>query len=113
MLVSKEYIKSVINEEIFKVDDIKRDKHKIELLLKSLARNECTTVTNTTLKRDIIEKDPHDIDVDTITDYLNLFNNLYILENIPPYFLQILGLLVELSKAKKGILLILLYHVLY
>ena len=85
MLVSKEYIKSVINEDIFKVDDIKRDKHKIELLLKSLARNECTTVTNTTLKRDIIEKDSHDIDVDTITDYLNLFNNLYILENIPPF----------------------------
>ena len=85
MLVSKEYIKSVINEDIFKVDNIKRDKHKIELLLKSLARNECTTVTNTTLKRDIIEKDSHDIDVDTITDYLNLFNNLYILENIPPF----------------------------
>lgn len=85
MLVSKEYVKSVINEDIFKVDNIKRDKHKIELLLKSLARNECTTVTNTTLKRDIIEKDSHDIDVDTITDYLNLFNNLYILENIPPF----------------------------
>lgn len=85
MLVSKEYIKSVINEDIFKVDDIKRDKHKIELLLKSLARNECTTVTNTTLKRDIIEKNSHDIDVDTITNYLNLFNNLYILENIPPF----------------------------
>ena len=33
-LVSKEYVKSIINEDIYKVDDIKRDKSKIHLLLK-------------------------------------------------------------------------------
>lgn len=85
ILVSKEYMKSVINEDISKVDGVKRDKHKIELLLRSLARNEATTVTNTTLKKDIIEKDLDDISIDTITDYLNLFNNLYLIENIPPF----------------------------
>ena len=49
-LVAKEYIKSVLNEDLYKVDNIKRDAHKVELLLKSLARNESTTVTNKTLK---------------------------------------------------------------
>lgn len=85
LLISKEYTKSIINEDIYKVDNISRNKHKVELLLKSLARNESTTVTNKTLKNDIKEKDYDDIDVDTITDYLNLFNKLYITENIPPY----------------------------
>ena len=85
MLVSKEYIKSVLNEDIYKTDETKRDKHKVELLLKSLARNEATTATNKTLKKDIIEKDHDDIDADTIKDYLNLLNNLFLLENIPPY----------------------------
>ncbi len=89
MLVAKEYIKSIINEDIYKVDDIKRDKHKIELLLKSLARNEATTVTNKTLKNDIKEIDFDDINVDTISDYLNLFNRLYIVENIPPFAFNI------------------------
>ncbi|MBQ8142449.1 MAG: ATP-binding protein [Bacilli bacterium] len=85
MLISKEYIKSVLNEDIYKTDNIKRDTHKVELLLKSLARNEATTVTNKTLKNDIKEKDFDDINIDTITDYLNLFNKLYLIENIPPF----------------------------
>jgi len=85
ILISKEYIKSIINEDIYKIDNIKRDKRKIELLLKSLARNESTTVTNTTLRKDIKDKDFDDINVDTISSYLNMLNSLYILENIPPY----------------------------
>lgn len=85
MLVSKEYIKSVLKEDIYKTDIIKRDAHKVELLLRSLARNESTTVTNKTLKEDIKEKDFDDINLDTITDYLNLFNRLYLIENIPPF----------------------------
>lgn len=89
MLVSKEYVKSIINEDIYKIDNIKRDKNKIELLLKSLARNEATTATNKTLKNDIKEIDFDDISIDTITDYLNLFNKLYIIENIPPFHCNI------------------------
>lgn len=84
-VVAKEYVKSVINEDIYKIDNVKRDKHKIELLLRSLARNEATTVTNKTLKNDIKEKDFDDINVDTIADYSNLLNDLYLTENIPPY----------------------------
>lgn len=84
-LLSKEYIKSVLSEDIYKVDNIKRDAHKVELLLRSLARNESTTVTNKTLKNDIKDKDFDDINIDTITDYLNLFNKLYLIENIPPF----------------------------
>ena len=84
-LLSKEYIKSVLSEDIYKVDNIKRDAHKVELLLRSLARNESTTVTNKTLKNDVKEKDFDDINIDTITDYLNLFNKLYLIENLPPF----------------------------
>ena len=84
-LVAKEYIKSVLNEDLYKVDNVKRDAHKVELLLKSLARNESTTVTNKTLKEDIKEKDFDDINIDTVTDYLSLFNRLFLTENIPPY----------------------------
>lgn len=85
ILLSKEYIKSVLSEDIYKVDNIKRDAHKVELLLRSLARNESATVTNKTLKNDIKDKDFDDINIDTITDYLNLFNKLYLIENIPPF----------------------------
>ena len=89
MLISKEYIKSILTEDIYRTDEIKRDSHKVELLLRSLARNESTTVTNKTLKNDVKEKDFDDISIDTITDYLNLFNRLYLTENIPPYAIKI------------------------
>ena len=85
IIIAREYIKSVLSEDIYKVDNINRDKHKVELLLKSLARNEATTVTNKTLKNDIKEKDYDDINVDTIADYLSLLKDLYLIENIPPY----------------------------
>lgn len=84
-LISKNYVEAIISEDIYKLDNIKRDMHKIELLLKSLTRNESTTVTNKTLQKDIKDKDFDDIGVDTIGEYLNLFNRLYIIENIPPY----------------------------
>lgn len=87
--VAREYIKSVINEDIFKVDKVKRDKHKVELLLRSLARNESTSVTNSTLRKDIREKDLDDVNIDTISDYLNLLNNIYLTENIPPFSAKI------------------------
>ena len=85
VLIAKEYIKSLINEDIYKVDNVKRNQHKFELLLRSLARNEATTVTNKTLKNDIKEKDFDDINIDTLSDYLDLLNKLYITENIPPF----------------------------
>lgn len=89
ILVAKEYVKSLINEDIYKVDDIKRDKHKISLLLKSLARNESTTASNQTLKNDTKDIDFDDINIDTISDYLNLLNDLYITENIQPFAIKI------------------------
>lgn len=85
ILVSRQYIESVLAEDIYKTDKVKRDNHKVELLLRSLARNEATTATIVTLKQDIKEKDGNAVDPDTISDYLNLFNRLYLTENIPPF----------------------------
>lgn len=64
---------------------VARDKHKVKLLLKSLARNESTTVSNATLKKDINEVDNEDIDIDTLSSYLNALNKLYLLDNDEPF----------------------------
>lgn len=80
-----EYIKAILDNDIYKVDDVKRDRHKIELLLRSLARNESTTVTNSTLKNDISAVDNEEITRETIADYLNLLDRLFLLDNQMPY----------------------------
>lgn len=80
-----EYIKLIIDDDLNKIDGINRDKHKVKLLLKSLARNESTTVTNATLKNDIKEIDNEDIDIDTVSSYLDALDRLFLLDNDEPF----------------------------
>ena len=81
----EEYINLIIDDDLYRLDGINRDKHKVRLLLKSLARNESTTVSNMTLKKDINEKDNEDIDIDTLASYLNALDKLFLLDNDEPF----------------------------
>ncbi len=84
-LLPLEYLNAVIDDDVFRIDGIKRDTRKMRLLLKSLARNESTTVTNKTLKKDISEIDNEDISIDSVTEYLDIFNRLFLTDNQPPF----------------------------
>lgn len=81
----KAYIDLIIDDDLTRLDGIHRDKHKVKLLLKSLARNESTTVSNKKLKDDISEVDNEDIDIDTLASYLEALNRLYLLDNDEPF----------------------------
>ena len=83
--VIEEYIKLIIDDDLIRLDGVNRDKHKVKLLLKSLARNESTTVSNMTLKKDICDRDNEDIDIETIASYLNALDKLYLLDNDEPF----------------------------
>lgn len=84
-MLSTEYLNAVIDDDIYRIDGIKRNTGKMRLLLRSLARNESTTATNKTLKNDIKETDDEDIDVETVKDYLDIFERLFITDNQPPF----------------------------
>lgn len=88
-LLPKEYLEAVLNDDIYRVDGVKRNTHKMRLLLRSLARNESTTVSNKTLKKDIKEIDDEDIDTATIADYLNILDRLFITDNQKPFSTKI------------------------
>ena len=80
-----EYINLIIDDDIYRLDNIKRDSHKVKLLLKSIARNESTTVSNKTLIRDINNKQLEDIDKETVQIYLDALNRLFLLDNDEPF----------------------------
>lgn len=81
----EEYINLIIDDDLYRLDGVNRDKHKVKLLLKSLARNESTTVSNMTLKKDINEVDNEDIDIDTVASYLKALDKLFLLDNDEPF----------------------------
>ena len=88
-LLPSEYLNVVIDDDINRIDDIKRDSAKVRLLLRSLARNESTTVTNRTLKNDIKAIDDEDIDVETVATYLDIFHRLFLTDNQPPFAVKL------------------------
>lgn len=85
MLLPREYLSAVIHDDVYRVDGIKRDVHKMELLLRSLARNECTTSTNKKLRNDILAVDDEDIHPETVSNYLDVFTRLFLTDNQPPF----------------------------
>lgn len=84
-LLSGEYLTAVVEDDVYRIDGVKRDTSKMILLLRSLARNESTTATNKTLMRDIKAKDDEDIDSNTVSAYLDIFKRLFITDNQPPF----------------------------
>lgn len=83
-LLPAEYLNAAI-DDVYRIDGVKRNTTKMRLLLRSLARNESTTVSNRTLKKNIREVDDEDIDINTVKDYLDIFERLFILDNQPPF----------------------------
>lgn len=84
-LLPMEYLNAVIDDDVYRVDGIKRDTTKMRLLLRSLARNESTTATNRTLMKDIKAMDDEDIDGNTVAAYLDIFQRLFLTDNQPPF----------------------------
>lgn len=84
-LLPAEYLNAVIDDDVYRIDGVKRDTLKMKQLLRSLAHNESTTVTNRTLKNDIKEVDDEDIDAETVSTYLDIFKRLFLTDNQPPF----------------------------
>lgn len=84
-LLPAEYLNAVIDDDVYRIDGVKRDTAKMRLLLRSLARNESTTATNKTLMKDVKATDDEDIDPATVSAYLDIFRRLFITDNQPPF----------------------------
>ena len=79
------FISSLLEDDSDTSIAYRLNKHKMELLLRSLARNECTCVGNATLLRDISEKDDGAIDLNTLKTYIDVFERMYLLDNQLPF----------------------------
>ena len=85
-IIPKSYIEAILDKDMN--DDKTRDKEKMTMLLKSLARNESTVASNSTLMKDINEIESNEQRIEsriTIDDYLNVLNRLHIIENQSSY----------------------------
>ena len=80
-ILTKEYIKAVLEEDIQKLEGVERNPHKMELLLRSLARNESTMASNATLRNDIKTEDKEEISAESVAVYLDVFRRMFLTDN--------------------------------
>jgi predicted AAA+ superfamily ATPase len=79
-----DYVESLINQDISRVDCIKKNPERVRQLLKSLSRNISTMATLRTIKNDIAENDMQ-ISEKTISQYLNALRRIYVIEDLPAW----------------------------
>jgi len=99
-LIPEKYLQAVLDEDIYKLDEINHNVRKMELLLRSLARNESTTVSIRKLCDDISENEAVSVDTKTVTAYLDVFKRLFITDNQQPFSTNIRSS-VRLKQAEK------------
>lgn len=85
-LLPKSYIDSILNIDMN--EEKRRDKNKMKMLLKSLARNEASIVGTKTIIKDIEEYESGTellSSRDTVLDYLDVLDRLHLIENQEAY----------------------------
>ncbi len=82
----RSYVRNIIDSNLADDEDDYKYNHKtIELILRSLARNESTTVSISALARDISETDGEKVSKDTVARYLDALDRMFLFNNQLPY----------------------------
>jgi len=85
-LMPRAYMDTVVGEDLNNLDDgTEYNKHKVQLLLRSLARNESTTVSDLSLLKDIQEQENDSMSRNTIAKYLEALDRLFLFNNQAPF----------------------------
>jgi predicted AAA+ superfamily ATPase len=77
-----QYLQALYASDISGVDNIRRDPRKVEALVRALARNNATTVSNKALKWDVTEG-LGSISAPTLASYVSALKRVFILEEVP------------------------------
>ena len=81
--IAKDYVKSLLNEEIKTIDGVERNSLKMSAVLKSISRNISTCTSKATILDDVKNEFANEISRPTLDEYLSTLEKLYILEYIP------------------------------
>ncbi len=83
LLIVSEFCNALKNMELNCVDGVKRDRRRVEWILKSYARHQGTHAPKGKLLRDIKEHELQNISVDTICSCLEALRKLFVIEDMP------------------------------
>lgn len=87
-LLPQSYIEALVRKDMTSIDGISRNHAKVRALIRSLARNNASLVTNKTLADDIAlyrSVNESSLSEQSVADYVNALMRLFVLEEIPAW----------------------------
>lgn len=78
--IPKDYYEQIYEEDMFKVDDVKRNKNTMKAIIKSYARNISTLAKNVSIQEDV--SSTNSITDKTLDDYIRVLEELFIIEDL-------------------------------
>ena len=80
-----DYYDAVVNDDISRVDRVKRDSERTKRILKSYARNVATQASLETIRSDVISNDVETFDKEALYGYLNALKRIFVIEDAPAW----------------------------
>ena len=80
-----DYYDAVVNTDISRVDNVKRDSERAKRLMKSYARHQGTQTAYTVLRDDILASDAENLTEDTVYSYTNALRKIFVIEDMPAW----------------------------
>ncbi len=85
LLIAPEYCYALQNSDLSRVDGVKKDPQRVELVLRSYARHQGSQATKGKILQDILDNDFQNISVDTIYSYLEALRKVFVIEDMPAW----------------------------
>ena len=76
-----DYYDAVVNDDISRVDRVKRDSERTKRILKSYARNVATQASLETIRSDVISNDVETFDKEALYGYMNALKRIFVIED--------------------------------
>lgn len=78
---SRDYFDAVVNDDISRVDGVKRDPERTKRLMRSYSRNIATQAALETIRDDVRINDTDTFDKETVYSYLNALKKIFVIED--------------------------------
>ncbi len=83
-LIPEQYVRLAVDDAC-RLDGKRRNHEKMRILLKSLARNESTLVSDATIMKDMRAYDDESIATDTYADFMDCLDRIHLIESTPNF----------------------------
>lgn len=80
-----DYYDAIVNQDISRVDGIKRNSERVKTLMRSYARNQGAQISNGMIKADMKANDTDTLDEDTVLSYVNALKKIFVIEDMPAW----------------------------